>query len=393
MRRQRRSDVDDGDVSDIEQFRIAVPQEDLDDLRDRLERTRWPAASPATGWERGVPMAYVRELVDYWLGSYDWRAWEARLNALPQFTTVIDRQRIHFVHLRSSEPDALPLVITHGWPGSFVELLAIIGPLTDPAAHGGDEGDAFDVIAPSLPGFAFSTPVTEPGWNHQRVARAWVELMRRLGYQRYGAHGGDTGFVVSPEIGRIAPDRVVGVHIYGGLEFDSTAAADHPRRTDAERRRLAAVDWLRREATGYASIQSTRPQTLGFALNDSAVAQLAWIVDKFHDWTNPAAVLPDQAVGRDHLLTNVTLYWLTGTGATSAHQYYENRAAPAAPVTRSEVPTGIAVFPTDPNLRRVAERQHTVARWTEYARGGHFAALEAPDLLVDDLRAFYRPLR
>lgn len=380
-------------MSAIEQFRIAVPQEDLDDLRDRLERTRWPAESPATGWQRGVPMAYLRELVDYWLGSYDWRAWEARLNALPQFTTVIDRQRIHFVHLRSSEPDALPLVITHGWPGSFVELLAIIGPLTDPAAHGGDEVDAFDVIAPSPPGFAFSTPVTEPGWTHQRVARAWVELMRRLGYRRYGAHGGDTGFLVSPEIGRIAPDRVVGVHIYGGLEFDSITAADHPQLTDAERRRLAAVDWLRREATGYAAIQSTRPQTLGFALNDSPVAQLAWIADKFHDWTDPAAVLPDQAVGRDHLLTNVTLYWLTGTGATSAHQYYENRVAPAAPATRSEVPTGIAVFPTDPNVRRVAERQHTVMRWAEYGRGGHFAALEAPDLLLDDLRAFYRPLR
>lgn len=380
-------------MSAIEQFRIAVPQEDLDDLRDRLERTRWPAESPATGWQRGVPMAYLRELVDYWLGSYDWRAWEARLNALPQFTTVIDRQRIHFLHLRSSEPDALPLVITHGWPGSFVELLAIIGPLTDPAAHGGDEVDAFDVIAPSPPGFAFSTPVTEPGWTHQRVARAWVELMRRLGYRRYGAHGGDTGFLVSPEIGRIAPDRVVGVHIYGGLEFDSITAADHPQLTDAERRRLAAVDWLRREATGYAAIQSTRPQTLGFALNDSPVAQLAWIADKFHDWTDPAAVLPDQAVGRDHLLTNVTLYWLTGTGATSAHQYYENRVAPAAPATRSEVPTGIAVFPTDPNVRRVAERQHTVMRWAEYGRGGHFAALEAPDLLLDDLRAFYRPLR
>jgi pimeloyl-ACP methyl ester carboxylesterase len=380
-------------VSAIEQFRIAVPQEDLDDLRDRLERTRWPAESPATGWQRGVPMAYLCELVDYWLGSYDWRAWEARLNALPQFTTVIDRQRIHFVHLRSSEPDALPLVITHGWPGSFVELLAIIGPLTDPAAHGGDEVDAFDVIAPSPPGFAFSTPVAEPGWTHQRVARAWVELMRRLGYRRYGAHGGDTGFLVSPEIGRIAPDRVVGVHIYGGLEFDSITAADYPQRTDAERRRLTAVDWLRREATGYAAIQSTRPQTLGFALNDSPVAQLAWIVDKFHDWTDPAAVLPDQAVGRDHLLTNVTLYWLTGTGATSAHQYYENRVATAAPATRSEVPTGIAVFPTDPNVRRVAERQHTVMRWAEYGRGGHFAALEAPDLLVDDLRAFYRPLR
>jgi len=378
---------------DIEPFRISIPQEDVDDLRDRLERTRWPAESPEPGWKRGVPLAYLRELADHWLGSYDWQRWEARLNALPQFTTVIDGQRIHFAHVRSSEPGALPLVVTHGWPGSFVELLEIVGPLTDPAAHGGDRADAFDVIAPSLPGFGFSTPVSEPGWHHQRIARAWVELMRRLGYQRYGAHGSDTGFLVSPEIGRLAPEQVVGVHIYGGLEFDSIAEIDDPQRTESERRRLEAVDWLRREATGYASIQSTRPATLGFALNDSPIAQLAWIVDKFHDWTDPAVALPDLAVGRDHLLTNVALYWLTGTGATSAHQYYENRIAPATEKVRSEVPTGIAVFPTDPNIRSVAERQHRIVRWSEYSRGGHFAALEAPDLLVEDLRAFYRPLR
>jgi pimeloyl-ACP methyl ester carboxylesterase len=336
---------------------------------------------------------YLRELADYWLGSYDWSVWEARLNGLPQFTTVIDRQRIHFVHVRSPEPDALPLVITHGWPGSFVELLGMVGPLSDPVAYGGKGADAFDVIAPSLPGFAFSTPVSEPGWNHRRTARAWVELMRLLGYRRYGAHGGDTGFLVSPEVARIAPDRVVGVHIYGGLEFDSIPPGDHHPLTDSERRRLETVDWLRREATGYAAIQATRPQTVGFALNDSPVAQLAWIVDKFHDWTDPAVALPDQAVGRDHLLTNVSLYWLTGTGATSAHQYYENRVAPATPSTRSGVPTGVAVFPTDPNVRSVAERQHNIVHWAEYTRGGHFAALEAPDLLVDDVRDFYRPLR
>jgi pimeloyl-ACP methyl ester carboxylesterase len=269
----------------------------------------------------------------------------------------------------------------------------MVGPLTEPVAHGGERRDAFDVVAPSLPGFAFSTPVSDPGWDHRRIARAWVELMRRLGYQRYGAHGGDTGFLVSPEVARIASDRVVGVHIYGGLEFDTIPAGDHHRLSDSERHRLEEVDWLRQEATGYAAIQATRPQTVGFALNDSPVAQLAWIVDKFHDWTDPAVALPDEAVGRDHLLTNVTLYWLTGTGATSAHQYYENRDAPTTPSKRSGVPTGIAVFPTDPNIRSVAERQHNVVRWTEYTRGGHFAALEAPDLLVDDLRDFYRPLR
>jgi len=208
-------------VTEIEPFRIAVPQEELDDLRLRLRRTRWPTEIPESGWERGVPIEYLRELVDYWVNSYDWRVWEARLNALPQFTTVIDRQRIHFLHVRSAEPDALPLVVTHGWPGSIVETLEAVGPLTDPAGHGGDVADAFDLVAPSLSGFGFATPASEPGWNHHRIARAWVELMRRLGYQRYGAHGGDTGFVVSPEIGRIAPAQVVGVHIYGGLEFDS----------------------------------------------------------------------------------------------------------------------------------------------------------------------------
>lgn len=385
--------MEDRGVTDIEPFQIVVPEEDLNDLRSRLQRTRWPAEIPGTGWERGVPGGYLRELVDYWMNSYDWRVWEARLNALPQFTTVIDLQRIHFLHVRSAEPDALPLIITHGWPGSIVEILELAGPLTDPIGHGGDAADAFHIIAPSLPGFAFSTPVTEPGWNHHRIARAWVELMRRLGYQRYGAHGGDTGFVVSPELGRIAPAQVVGVHIYGGLEFDAITPSDYEQLTNAERERLAAIDWLHREATGYAAIQSTRPQTLGYALNDSPVGQLAWIVDKFHDWTDPAKPLPDQAIDRDHLLTNATLYWLTRTGSTSAHQYYEARLRPAGSPIRSTVPTGIAVFPTDPSIRRVADREHTIVHWTEYHRGGHFAALEAPDLIVDDLRTFYRPLR
>jgi hypothetical protein len=338
-------------------------------------------------------MGYLRELVNHWVNSYDWRVWEARLNELPQFTTVIDGQRIHFLHVRSAEPGALPLVITHGWPGSIVETLEIVGPLTDPVGHGGDAADAFDIIAPSLPGFAFSTPVTEPGWDHGRIARAWAELMRRLGYQRYGAHGSDTGFWVSPELGRIAPTQVIGVHIYGGLEFDAPTPSDYEHLTDAERERLAAIEWLHRDATGYAAIQSTRPKTLGYALNDSPVGQLAWILDKFHDWTDPAKTLPDQAIDREHLLTNATLYWLTGTGAASAHQYYEARHTPADPHIRSAVPTGIAVFPTDPNIRRVADREHNVVHWTEHQRGGHFAALEAPDILINDIRTFYRALR
>ena len=377
----------------IREFHVEVPQPALDDLRDRLDATRWPSEVPGVGWERGVPVAYLRRLADHWRRSYDWRAWEAKLNQLPQYTTQIDGQTIHFLHVTSPEPDAVPLIVTHGWPGSVVELLSIVGPLTDPRAHGHDPTDAFHLVAPSVPGFGFSTPVAGPGWNHGRIAWAWAELMSRLGYERYGAHGGDTGSVVSPELGRVAPQHVVGVHIYGGLAYPSGNPADFAGLTQAEQARLAAAEQLRREGTGYADIQSTRPQTLAYALNDSPVGQLAWIVEKFKEWTDPAHALPEDAVDRDQLLTNVTLYWLTGTGASSAQLYYEVRAASGTPVERSEVPTGIAVFPHDPAIRRIAEREHNLVHWSEFGRGGHFAAMEAPELLVDDIRAFFRRLR
>jgi pimeloyl-ACP methyl ester carboxylesterase len=342
-----------------------------------------------------VPVDYLKGLADRWR-SYDWRAWEARLNAFPQFTTEIDGQTIHFLHVRSQEPAAIPLILTHGWPGSVVEFLKVIGPLTDPRAHGGSPSDAFHVVAPSLPGFGFSTPVREPGWIHGRIARAWATLMQRLGYDRYGAQGGDTGWIVSPELGRVAPEQVIGVHVNGGLEFPPGDLAELERLTDAERTRLAAAEHLRREATGYAAIQSTRPQTLAYALNDSPVGQLAWIVDKFRDWTDPAHDLPEGAVDIDQLLTDVTLYWLTGTGASSAHLYYEvrrERSERKLPPEPSGVPTGFAVFPTDPVIRRFAEREHNVVHWSEFSRGGHFAAMEAPDLLVGDIRDFFRRFR
>jgi epoxide hydrolase len=381
-------------VSDIREFRIAIPQAALDDLRDRLRRTRWPAGVPGVGWERGVPVDYLKGLADRWL-SYDWRAWEARLNAFPQFMTEIDGQTIHFLHVRSREAAAIPLILTHGWPGSIVEFLKIMGPLTDPRANGSSPDDAFHVVAPSLPGFGFSTPLKEPNWNHARIARAWATLMQRLGYDRYGAQGGDTGWIVSPELGRVAPRHVIGIHVNGGLEFPP-AGSELERLTDAERARLAAADDLRREATGYAAIQSTRPQTLAYTLNDSPVGQLAWIVDKFRDWTDPANDLPERAVDIDQLLTDVSLYWLTGTGASSAHLYYEvrgERSERKAPVGLSGVPTGFAVFPTDPVIRRFAEREHNIVHWSEFGRGGHFAAMEAPDLLVGDIRAFFRRFR
>ncbi|MCC3761792.1 epoxide hydrolase 1 [Glycomyces sp. TRM65418] len=375
----------------IADFRIDIPEAALEDLRDRLRRTRWPAASPEPGWSPGVPVPYLQQLADHWLHRYDWRAHETALNAFPQGLTEIDGQRVHFLHVRSPEPDALPLVITHGWPGSVVEFTRILGPLTDPRAHGGDPADAFHVVAPSLPGFAFSTPLSAPAWDHARIAAAWLVLMDRLGYDRFGAHGGDTGSKVSPAIGRLAPDRVVGVHINGGLELPAAGDADLAALTPAERARLDGVRDLVRDGTGYADLQSTKPQTLAYALNDSPVGQLAWIADKFKDWTDPAADLPEDAVDVDQLLTNVTLYWLTGTGATSAHQYRAVRDEPVP--ERSEVPTGVAVFPNDPAVRPLLERRHRIVHWSEFDRGGHFAAMEAPDLLVQDLRDCFRPLR
>ncbi|GAA2431871.1 epoxide hydrolase family protein [Streptomyces macrosporus] len=377
----------------VEDFRIVVPEAVLEDLRARLERTRWPWTTPAVGWGRGVPVDYLRELVRYWRDGYDWRAWEARLNAFAQGVTDLDGQRVHFLHVRSPEPDALPLLLTHGWPGSVVEFVEVVGPLTDPRAHGADPSDAFHVVAPSLPGFGFSAPLAGPGWHYGRIARAWAGLMARLGYRRYGAAGGDAGSVVSPEVGRVAPGRVVGVHLHGGLAFPRLGPTDVDRLTAAERARLAAAERLRREGTGYAELQSTRPQTPGYALTDSPVGQLAWIVEKFREWTDPGRGLPEEAVDRDLLLTNVTLYWVTGTGASSAHLYYEERVAERGVGPPSGVPTGVAVFPGDPAIRRVVEREHRVVRWSEFGRGGHFAALEAPDLLVADVRAFFRPLR
>ncbi|GAA2302882.1 epoxide hydrolase [Glycomyces scopariae] len=375
----------------IAEFRIDVPQGAVDDLHDRLRLARWPAASPEPGWASGVPVLYLRRLADHWLHDYDWRVHEAALNAFPQGLTEIEGQRVHFLHVRSPEPDALPLVVTHGWPGSVVEFMKVLGPLADPRAHGGDPADAFHVVAPSLPGFAFSTPLSAPDWDHAKIAAAWLALMDRLGYDRFGAHGGDTGSKVSPALGRLAPDRVVGVHVNGGLELPPPGDPGLADLTPEDRDRLESVRDLVRHGTGYADLQSTKPQTIAYALNDSPVGQLAWIADKFHDWTDPAARLPEHAVDVDQLLTNVTLYWLTGTGATSAHQYRAVRDEPAAPY--SDVPTGVAVFPTDPAIRSLMERRHRIVHWSEFDRGGHFAAMEAPDLLVQDLREFFRPLR
>jgi pimeloyl-ACP methyl ester carboxylesterase len=379
-------------TEEIRPFTIDVPQAELDDLRDRLARTRWGADLPGVSWSRGVPVGYLKELAGYWRDGYDWRAHERKLNAFPQFVTGIDGQDIHFLHVRSPEPDALPLILIHGWPGSIVEFLNVIGPLTDPRAHGADPATAFHLVIPSNPGTAFSGPTREPGWDTGRITRAFAELMHRLGYERYGAQGGDTGAVVGPGLGRLAPDKVVGVHANGLSAFD--APDDGAELTEAEKARLEHFAYLRTEQSGYVAMQTTRPQTLAHGLHDSPVGQLAWIVEKFKEWTDPAAELPEDAVDRDLLLTNVMLYWLTGTGGSSANCYYETAHAGAWGASeRSPVPTGVAVFPLDVSIRGALDREHTIVHWSEFGRGGHFAAMEAPDLLVDDVRAFFGELR
>ena len=383
----------------IEPFTIEIPQASLDDLCRRLDQTRWPSELPGAEWSRGVPVAYLQQLTAYWRGGYDWRAQEARLNQIPQFTTEIDGQTIHFLHVKSPEPDALPLLLTHGWPGSFVEFLEVLGPLSDPRSHGGSPGDAFDLVVPSIPGFGFSTPLAGPGWSAVRIAGAWAELMRRLGYARYGVQGGDYGAIISPEVGRIAPEKVVGVHVNaataGFISFQPPSAEELAGLTDVERARIQRLGQFRAEQFGYNAIQSTRPQTLAYALNDSPVGQLAWIIEKFKEWSDPAAALPEDAVDRDHLLTNVMLYWLTGTAGSSANLYYESAHAGGwgQPIAPSTAPTGVAVFATDIAIRRYGERGNNIVHWTDFDRGGHFAAMETPDLLVDDIRAFFEKLR
>jgi pimeloyl-ACP methyl ester carboxylesterase len=399
------------ETTEIRPFRIDIPQADLDHLTDRLARTRWPDEPPGIGWSRGVPLDYLKELAAYWADGFDWRTQEARLNELPQFVTTIDGQDIHFLHVRSSEPSALPLLLTHGWPSSPVEFLKVIDPLTDPRASGGDPADAFHLVIPSLPGYGFSTPVREPGWgNLFRVAQAWAELMRRLGYGRYAVQGTDVGAGVAGMLAMVDADRVAGVHLTGtsaGMPFGPPIELEGL--SEADRARAERFNAYQEEQLGYLHLQATRPQTLAYALNDSPAGQLAWIVEKFHDWTDPTAELPTDAVDRDQLLTGVSVYWFTGSGASSAHATYEGMQAwreiaaqqakePGADEAAhagagpSGPPTGVAVFAADTTIRSRLDPGRAM-HWSEFDRGGHFPAMEAPDLLVGDVRAFFRPLR
>ena len=379
----------------IEPFRVDVPDAVLDDLRTRLAQTRLPNQVDGVGWEQGTELGYLQELLAYWRDEYDWRAAEARINAFDQYVTELEGQRIHFVHHRSPEPDALPLLVSHGWPGSVVEFLDVIGPLTDPRAHGGDPADAFHVIAPSLPGFAFSGPTHERGWHPRRIAAAYVQLMADLGYDRYGAQGGDWGSIVCACVADLDPSHLAGLHL-NFVTVPKPADAKVEDLTDEERRALGAMGEWRTTGAGYQEIQGTRPQSLGYGLEDSPAGVCAWIVEKFGAWSD-GAPYPEASFTRDQLLTNITTYWVTATATSSARIYYEMRqiGRGALPQEYIAVPTGIANFPGEVTRtpRAWVEHRYNVTHWTEHDRGGHFAAMQVPDLFVEDVRAFFRPLR
>ena len=377
--------------TELTPFRIDVPDAVLTDLRDRLRRTRWPEAETVDDWSQGIPLAYVQDLCRYWTDEYDWRRSESHLNTFPQFRTAIDGLGIHFVHVRSPHENALPLIITHGWPGSIVEFHKVIGPLADPAAHGGDPADAFHVVCPSLPGYGFSDKPDRQGWGVDRIARAWAVLMGRLGYQRYGAQGGDWGAAVTTSLGHQDVEHVAGIHLNMPVALpDPSAMADL---NESEQAALAALAHYDQWDSGYSKQQSTRPQTLGYGLVDSPAAQCAWIVEKFWAWTDCGGH-PENALTRDDLLDNVMLYWVPAAGASSARLYWESlRQFDREPVA---VPTGCSIFPKEiirSSRRWVEQRFSDLRHWNELEKGGHFAAFEQPETFVDELRAFFRLVR
>jgi pimeloyl-ACP methyl ester carboxylesterase len=376
-------------------FIVEVSDADLDDLRSRLARTRWPEAETVSGtaepWSQGMPLEVTRELAEHWRTDYDWRIVEARLNAHPQFRAQVDGLGIHFLHVRSPHPDALPLILTHGWPGSVVEFLDVIGPLTDPEAHGGRAEDAFHLVVPSLPGFGWSDRPSSPGWNVPRIAAAWEQLMLGLGYDRFGAQGGDWGSMVTAALGSNHPEHLAGIHLNMPLVLPDPATMDDL--TEGELTALAAFDHYQQWDSGYSTQQSTRPQTVGYGLTDSPVGQLAWIVEKFWAWTDCDGD-PRRAVDADRLLDNVMVYWTTRTAASSARLYWESFKQPDfSPIS---VPVGCSIFPKEifRTSRRWAEQRFSDLRhFGELDRGGHFAAFEQPELFVTELRSAFATMR
>lgn len=377
-----------------EPFTIAVPDEVIDDLHRRLDATRWPDQAPGEPWSLGIPVDVVREAVDHWRYRYDWRSREARMNAWPNFLTTAAGERVHFLHARSPHPDAVPLLLTHGWPGSFVEFLDVIGPLVDPVAHGGRAEDAFHVVVPSMPGYGFSGPTVQPGFHVDRVADAVAEVMAQLGYDRYIAQGGDWGAIVTRRLGEAYPERLLGVHFnmlfaFPGPDDDAMAGV-----TDVETERLGAAGARIADGTGYMAIQGTKPQTLAYGLTDSPAGLAAWILEKFQAWSDLDPGGLAATFGWDRLLDNLTVYWVTNTAGSAARLYAESaRAGNGAAQSwsgRVDVPTGHAQYPFEllQTPRAWADRRYRIVHWTEQERGGHFAAFERPDAFVADLRAF-----
>ncbi len=389
--------------SELRPFRVDIPDEAIADLRRRVAATRRPSRELVPDRSQGVQLTTIQELARYWMSDYHWHACEARLNALPQFTTDIDGVDIHFIHVKSPHPDALPLIMTHGWPGSVIELLEVVGPLTDPTAHGGRAEDAFDLVLPSLPGYGFSSEPAEVGWDPGRVARAWAELMRRLGYTRYVAQGGDVGASVTDAMGRQAPDGLAGIHL--NLLVTALAGGDMPAETEKERAALEQTKAFRASGFGYFLEQATRPQTIGYALLDSPVALAAWMLD--HDTDAYEKITrafvdgqPSGGLTRDHILDNVSVYWLTGTGASAARSYWESGRAQAQAAGQAppevKLPVGFSAFPGEifQAPRSWVEQAYPhLTYFNEVDKGGHFAAWEEPQLFATEIQAAFRPLR
>lgn len=381
----------------IEPFEIHVPDDVLADLHERLARARFPDQLEGVGWEYGTDLAVLRALCEYWRDKFDWRAQESALNRLPQFRTEIDGLRFHFVHVRSPEANALPLVISHGWPGSIFEFTKVIGPLTDPAAHGADAADAFHVVCPSLPGFGFSGRPREPGWDVRRSAEAFAELMQRLGYARYGAQGGDWGSYVTHDLALVDPEHVCGIHLNMVMVPPPPDRDPMEGLSDDERAMLARALERQQDETAYLQIHRAKPQSLGYGLHDSPVGLAAWILEKFHGWSDCRGDV-ERRFSKDELLTHITLYWVTGTITSSLRFYreaYRNGIRGLMGDARIEVPTGCSVSPAELYVapRKWAEGYYNITHWTEQTSGGHFAALEEPERLVEDVRTFFRGLR
>jgi pimeloyl-ACP methyl ester carboxylesterase len=414
----------------ITPFTIDIPQAEIDDLHARITNTRWAPDLPEVGWTQGAPTTFVRDLAEYWKDGFDWRSWEARLNAFPQFTTEIDGEPLHFLHIQSPEPNATPLVLLHGWPGSVLEFIHVIEPLTNPAAHGGNATDAFHLVIPSQPGCGFSGPIHSAGWTSDRSAKAIAELMHRLGYDRYGAQGGDRGAFVGPALAKIDPAAVIGVHLnaatWGFIPWGEVTDEERASLTDLERERLDRLNHWTKEGNGYFQIQATRPQTLAAGVSDSPVGLLAWIGDAFKQWAQGGQEADGLVIDRDLVLANVSIYWFTNTIGSSFRAYYEDMHAASewedaggdwdAGATAAEdgppavsgddqgsdagswgdslaTPIGVAAFAEDIAIRRYGEQMYNIVHWSDFDRGGHFAALEAPDLLIGDVRAFFSGLR